>query len=69
MASTIVNLQLQKVIDFFLKEDSVSKLNDMIISNKKLSEKKGKYKIFHIQVKTPFPLDNREMVHMVTWIN
>lgn len=65
----MVNLPLQKVVDFFLMEDSVSKLNDMIISNTKLVEKKGTYKVFHIKVKTPFPLDNREMVHMVTHIN
>jgi hypothetical protein len=69
MASTTVSVPHQKVVDFFLREDAVEKLNDMIMSNKMLLEKKGHYKIFHIQIKTPFPLDNREMVHLTTWVN
>jgi hypothetical protein len=69
MASTTVSVPHQKVVDFFLREDVAEKLNDMIMSNKMLLEKKGHYKIFHIQIKTPFPLDNREMVHLTTWVN
>jgi len=37
----------------------MQKLNDMVLLNKLVHEKKGQYKIFHIQMKTPFPLDNR----------
>ncbi len=59
MASTTVAFPVQKVVDFFLRDDAPEILNDMILSNKMLLEKKGHYKIFHIQVKTPFPLDNR----------
>lgn len=47
----------------------MQKLNDMVLQNKLLHEKQGKYKVFHIQMKTPFPLDNREDVSLTTWIN
>ncbi len=42
-----------------MQNDSMQKLNEMVLQNKILHEKKGKYKIVHIQIKTPFPLDNR----------
>lgn len=58
-AETIVNVAVSKVIEFFKKNDSMQKLSEMVLQNKLLYEKQGKYKVFHVQMKTPFPLDNR----------
>jgi hypothetical protein len=69
MASTNLNLPLQKVVDFFMRDDAMYKINDMVIQNKAIHEKKGKYKIFHLQMKVTFPMDNREMISLATWIN
>jgi hypothetical protein len=52
-----------------MKEDSMQKMNDMVLQNKVVYEKKDKYKIFHLQMKIPFPMDNREMISLATWIN
>jgi hypothetical protein len=42
-----------------MKDDYMEKLNDNVLQNILVHEKKDKYKIFHLVMKTPFPLDNR----------
>lgn len=47
----------------------MKKINDSVIQNKVIHERNGKYKILHFQIKTPFPMDNRESIILTTWIN
>lgn len=36
----------------------------MMIKSDVVYKKEGQYRIIHVQIKTPFPLDNREAVNM-----
>jgi hypothetical protein len=42
----------------------MQKINEMMIKSDVVYKKEGQYRIIHVQIKTPFPLDNREAVNM-----
>ena len=58
-----VAYNIEKVIEFLDQEDSLKKINPMLLEIKVLQVEEGKYRVNYMQYKGIWPVDNREFIN------